>query len=748
MDLHDLLLQFNRPTGFTETFKFHQAMHGVADGLNYLHNFRARPSGAMMMSEVSMHGYHHDIKPKNILVRGTDFILADFGNSKVKQLGDDSKTPWKNTTFEYGAPECRDPDSFAVGMVGRALDIWSLACVFSEVVTYAERGFRGVEDFRKRRLKDHKYGQLRCFHDDGSLDQSTSMLLDDLEEQTLSSSTQKILSVIRKMFSTKPADRLRADEVEKALAYAGIEALLDALVERVQNIIDNTKGATDQNLYTTRLKIEINRLSAWSDAMGIKPVFNRLKPLDEHAHVFFSDICETLRSVISDLNIGVGFDDMEDTRDFVLSKLQHMNNHLCKRLSQESRVSIDNMFLIAIADMANLQSLEIIRSSEYPVSFPLFLAEPQIQLISAEQNDGTGTGTAIKYMTLLLQKQNVERTTNHRIEAPLVKTDDSKVNLLERPQNWIYSHGYQPGEKRKVIVETIWYGQKQHDVKSEDFRTSIEAKFSRAQDLVEFLQIKPIPPEFRILDCLGTFHDPKQARFGIVYGFPSEYSVPIRLNKLLRHPRKACDYPDLNQRLHLAKALVACVRSFHTFGWLHKNISSLNVLFFQDPAHDLASLDFGKPYMVGFDHSRRYGDKVYSENLFRSSSPWLNTDFMKASKEYLHPAYRRSTGLGQASGRFLIGYDYYAVGLVLLEIGTWTSLSCIYKSPRFLNLPPRDLQQEYIKYCDMHVGKAMGPIFQRITRKCLEYDGEWKNHVAEQLRFQTEVVDELNKCVF
>ena len=431
MDLHDFLLQRNRPTGFTDAFSFHQAMHGLSDGLSYLHNFRPRPSSSKMSSEVSMHGYHHDIKPRNVLVRGTDFILADFGTSKMKELDEDSQTPWKNTTFEYGAPECRDPESLAAGVVGRPLDIWSLACIFTEVVTYAEQGSQGLEDFRLRRLRDHLYGQLRCFHDDERLDQIVRTHLDDLEEKTPDSSTRKVLSIILKMFATNPADRIQADDVEKNLACAAIEALLDALLGRIQNIIDAAGEATDQNLYTTRLKIEMNHLLGWAGALGMKKILKCSKPFDEQALVSFFDSCGTLRTAIAVLDNEVGFDDVDDTHDFVLCQLQQTNNHLCKGLTREIRMSVDQMFGIITANTREI----------------LLLQDVDWQgLVSSGKYDDVDTRTAIKYMTLLLEKQGKERVTSHRIEALLVKKDDAKFDLFARPQIQSYSCGYGPGE--------------------------------------------------------------------------------------------------------------------------------------------------------------------------------------------------------------------------------------------------------------------------------------------------------------
>ena len=736
MDLHQFLLQSDRPAGFAETFSFQEAMHGLSGGLNHLHNFRSRPSSSGSSSGIHKHGYHHDIKPKNILVRGTVFILADFGTSKMKELNEDSQTKWKNTTFEYGAPECRHPESLAAGLVGRALDIWSLACIFTEIVTYAEQGSQGIVHFRQKRFREGIHGDLRCFHDDECLDPIVRRHLDDLEESTLDSSTRKVLAVILRMFATKPTDRMRADEVEKDLACAAIEALLDAVLEKVQNIIDAAAESTSHNLYATRLKIEKSRLLAWAGALGIKEIFGCSKPLNDQVLVNFSDSCGILRTAIGILDNGAGFDDVEDTHDFVLCQLQQMNNQLCKRFARESQMSIDRMFRITMANMRDVLLLQ---------------NEDKLELISAGQYDDTSTQTAIKYMTLLLEKQGKERVTNHRIEAPLVKRDDAKLDIRARPPTYSYSYGYQPGEERKVIVETMPYWQKQHNSDSKEFQHAIEAMFSRVQDLVDILQVRPMPPELRILDCLGAFHDAPRASFRLVYGFPAEDTRPIRLHSLLRHRKKCEIYPDLSQKLVLAKGLVACIQTLHTFGWIHKTISSLNVLLFHNPARDLAELDFGRPYVVGLDYSRRDGSGEYSQGTFSSANPQSNPDgveLAKTGREYLHPDYRLGSVTNGGLSPFTMAYDYYALGLLLLEIGTWGSLSNIYESPRLQHGSPRDLRQEYINYCDEHLGKAMGPIFQSLTRRCLQYDAVNVDHVSAQLVFQAEVVDQINRCVF
>ena len=95
----------------------------------------------------SFHGYHHDIKPRNLLIRGADFILADFGLSRLKPEDEPTQTNWKDSTYEYGAPECRDPHTFRPGIIGRALDIWSLGCVFLEFSIWLLHGPETIKKF-------------------------------------------------------------------------------------------------------------------------------------------------------------------------------------------------------------------------------------------------------------------------------------------------------------------------------------------------------------------------------------------------------------------------------------------------------------------------------------------------------------------------------------------------------------------------------------------------------------------------
>lgn len=109
----------------------------LADGLNYLHN---HPSGTLVR--------HNDIKPSNLLLQGQTILYADFGLSRMFDLGEATTTytPAVSFTKLYSAPEVLD------GPRRRSSDIFSLGCVYSEIltvllgITVAEAAkFRGSE---------------------------------------------------------------------------------------------------------------------------------------------------------------------------------------------------------------------------------------------------------------------------------------------------------------------------------------------------------------------------------------------------------------------------------------------------------------------------------------------------------------------------------------------------------------------------------------------------------------------------
>ena len=90
-------------------------------------------------------------------------------------------------------------------------------------------------------------------------------------------------------------------------------------------------------------------------------------------------------------------------------------------------------------------------------------------------------------------------------------------------------------------------------------------------------------------------------------------------------------------------------------------------------------------------------------------------------------------------------FDYYSLGLMLLEIGVWESLSSVYK--RQLTSSPSQLRKEYIRHCEKQLLERMGPIYSKVTMKCLESESHFSGKEADvAVAFQNLVIDELKSC--
>lgn len=65
-------------------------------------------------------------------------------------------------------------------------------------------------------------------------------------------------------------------------------------------------------------------------------------------------------------------------------------------------------------------------------------------------------------------------------------------------------------------------------------------------------------------------------------------------------------------------------------------------------------------------------------------------------------------------------FDYYSVGLVLLEIGHWTTLSKLTDSKRFQGISEEQFQAELLTSRVPQLGLIMGTRYMEATRVCLQ----------------------------
>ena len=149
-------------------------------------------------------GAHHDLKPANILIdKDGTLILADFGLSKIDD-GDSELTRTTKVTPEYAPPEVIEH-----GLQGRASDIWSLGCIFLEILTFCQG--KNLYDFEKYRstLTGDK-----SFHKTWEKTREWIDLLEEQDPMCCPGPTCSVLfDVIRQMISRNPKDRPTAYEI-------------------------------------------------------------------------------------------------------------------------------------------------------------------------------------------------------------------------------------------------------------------------------------------------------------------------------------------------------------------------------------------------------------------------------------------------------------------------------------------------------------------------------------------------------
>ena len=140
---------------------------GLAGALGHLHE-----DLKLHNTQISLHCYHLDLKPQNILVFGTGdnqiWKISDFGMSQIKQIqpmesqhepkhhfldrifnptkpNEDPSSGVDNSRYggTYAAPEARGKSD----TVTRKSDVWSLGCVITLVLTYLHDQSQGIKQF-------------------------------------------------------------------------------------------------------------------------------------------------------------------------------------------------------------------------------------------------------------------------------------------------------------------------------------------------------------------------------------------------------------------------------------------------------------------------------------------------------------------------------------------------------------------------------------------------------------------------
>ena len=142
-----------------------------------------------------------------------------------------------------------------------------------------------------------------------------------------------------------------------------------------------------------------------------------------------------------------------------------------------------------------------------------------------------------------------------------------------------------------------------------------------------------------------------------------------------------------------------------------------------------------KPYFLGYLNSRPNEDSAsteYVENPLETA--------------YQHPDYLG----GRGSVRYRLQFDYYSLGLILLEIGRWQSLEHMSEKTGSRKEMRDRLRNDKVK----RLGQNMGSIYQNATALCLGdhfipiagMENSTSGDVDLRLKFSDHVVNQLARC--
>lgn len=192
------------------------------------------------------------------------------------------------------------------------------------------------------------------------------------------------------------------------------------------------------------------------------------------------------------------------------------------------------------------------------------------------------------------------------------------------------------------------------------------------------------------LDCVKYFSDRQDKEYTFVYSWPWELESwapdqvpgPRTLHEFLQDidEEESPPYsigPSLTLRVEIAQRIAKCVEIFHLCGWLHKSISSHNVIIFPAAHQSVAASTSAKRFfLVGFEYSRPDGKNNITEPITTVGEDDI----------YRHPDATSFEGRSlTADSVFEKKHDLYALGLLLIEIALWQRLDSIIKSDYLCN---------------------------------------------------------------
>ncbi|KAH4023842.1 hypothetical protein HBH70_077050 [Parastagonospora nodorum] len=697
-----------------QTFK---ALGDLSSAIENLHHFTSD------LFQVDLIGCHRDIKPDNILVDAEGLYLADFGLSVFKEATDGSSTSYNHGGGFYRSPECEIPTTrFERGKINRASDVWSFGCILADILTFLANGHQAVTRFQeKRKVVVGGCFQTHTFHDGGKDHPQVRPWLENLP---INADTARagLRTLVLKILDINPLKRPGISSVTLTLRKLSIQCQLKNISMDLE-ALRSSSGDVE-------LAMECERLSLIQESVDDTQDDPMLKALRLAFEIKLSS-----STVLDDISTSLGYLEAEMAHQ-IQKDLESRNLHLIRfylhgaiggllsgtseAIQNDLQTRLETIFL-STEDRTILEKYRDIFSDSKQYHVLSRLAAAKLMALSLSSPSLGNKGGLQCDPTAITSPRLIDNIEVAELKGACVIVESKRIEA-----NWTDEYG-------KRLLQRVT---------------------GSAQELA-----KESISGFNTLRCVGFCCDMPKLSFKLLFAFPKHVeadATPRTLNSALTQPivmekgrpkKKAnIKKPRLEHRFKLALSLARSISQFHKAAWLHKNINSSSVIFFPPSSQKADSknqkenptIDFTQPVIVGFNHSRLENENEWSEGLLGQE------DLL----DYQHPDY----AINRKGYR--LAYDYYGLGIVLLEIGLWQTLKQLTEGVDD-NTPPHTLSQIVSEDLVPEIGPQMGSTYTSIVQFCL---GDTENEFSEaltpeirsrelKLKFENIVVARLQACV-
>lgn len=705
----------------------YHGMYGIADALAQIHHFSVSDGQA----DFRRLGYHHDLRPSNILVHGNSFLLADFGLSRLKRDDQDSKTSLKGGHDDYLGPEAFNMVDLTNGSVGRALDIWSLGCILTEAASFIEN--RSVTQFREKRMAT--YGtEFRvtdsAFHLDGKVRPVVLTWLQGLQHESCDMELPKLLGLISEMLEPNPYRRIQIGMVTKSLALTAIESQVRNIDTTYSFLIKARLHSNSLNGFTACLYLEHRRFRSLQLALGSHHEEERF----QRRMALSSGLTEMMNALSWGEYTHPADENLRQSEEEIMHRIWAAYDSLSACLSDGKKQQMLENWTQMVCQETNTTLLEAIYS-----------------LSTVSRYRVVGASVAMRYMSRLLTESMTTGKRSRYIERGCIEVDREWLAEVEGVQD---KYGHLVRDERKalgymhngstnaarVMIEWLEYDTRWRENSGEHLLATMEA-------LTNLLDPDVTPREgavhTRVVSCCGFFHEPNNFRFGFLYPLKAFTTIAdpkmFSLNNVIRmtNPEESILEsplrPDLGSIFTLAAGFASCLHALHIAGWLHKSISSHHLLVFA-PSPSLVHEHVASAVLAGFHNSR----PEVSEYTIGPRDELIH---------YRHPSYI-------SGAHFRKEFDYFGLGVVLLELGLWLPISTLRDDHKEIKSEEAfrcKLLQSYVP----QLAENVGVLYRDAVMFCLDAErliADNSDTLGDTLggngpqSFRSRVVEPLSRC--